>query len=185
MYDSENFQALGIDCWDGDASKVESFKNRTGITYPLLMMGSSVQEEYEVPYDYSMVIDQNGTVQYRSSGVNVSQINETIENLLTTSVDNKTAGPIKFDLVKNYPNPFNPRTTIEFNVDELQIIQLNILDSRGRLVRNLKNERLPSGSYSVVWNGTADGGGKVASGIYFAQLKGELYTKTLKLILLQ
>jgi hypothetical protein len=149
------------------------------------MMGSSVQEQYEVPYDYSMVIDQNGTVQYRGNGVNTTEINETIENLLTTSVDNEEIFSIKFDLVKSYPNPFNPRTTIEFNVDELQIIQLNILDSRGRLVRSLKNERLPSGSYSVVWDGTADNRQKVASGLYFAQLKGEIYTRTFKLILLQ
>lgn len=140
---------------------------------------------YEIGYDRSMVIDQSGIIQYSSSGASVSNINNTIEKLLATSIENPMAGRMRFELKGNYPNPFNPSTTIAFSVDKPQIIQLNILDSRGRLVKTLVNTSYESGNHSITWDGTSGNGSRVSSGIYYAWLAGASDVKTLKLVLIK
>lgn len=69
------------------------------------------------------------------------------------------------------PNPFNPQTTIEFALTRPNLVQLNVYNLRGELVRTLVNNRLESGAYPVVWDGTDSGGKQVASGTYFARLR--------------
>jgi hypothetical protein len=74
--------ALGIDCWDGSASQVRDFKNFTGITYPLLLNGSNLQNEFDLSYDYSVVLGKDGQVKYRGNGVQTSKITAAIESAL-------------------------------------------------------------------------------------------------------
>lgn len=69
------------------------------------------------------------------------------------------------------PNPFNPRTTIEFVLTRPNLAQLNIYNLRGQLVRSLVNGHLEAGTYPVVWDGTDDSGNRMGSGTYFARLR--------------
>ena len=71
----------------------------------------------------------------------------------------------------NYPNPFNPSTTIVFNLPKTQNIQLIIYNSLGQVVRELVKEELPSGLNEIVWNGNDQLGKSVGSGVYFYQVK--------------
>jgi len=105
--------------------------------------------------------------------------------LLTTTIDENLLNKPSFELSGNYPNPFNPQTKILFSLDKDQIIQLNILDSRGTLVKRLVQRRYSAGNHAIRWNGTSDQGASVSSGMYFAQLIGSVQTKTLKIILLR
>ena len=57
-----SFMLLGIDQWDGNASSVESFMKSTGVTFPLLLMGSSTAKAYSTTYDRLVVIDKNGNI---------------------------------------------------------------------------------------------------------------------------
>jgi len=75
--------ALGIDCWDGSASQVRDFKNFTGITYPLLLNGSDLQAEFDLNYDYSVVLGKTGEVKYRGGGVQVAKIQQAINSALS------------------------------------------------------------------------------------------------------
>jgi len=70
-----------------------------------------------------------------------------------------------------YPNPFNPRTTIEFVVNREDLAQLNIYNVRGEMVRQILEDRLPMGAYSLTWDGTDGEGRALASGQYFARLR--------------
>jgi hypothetical protein len=70
-----------------------------------------------------------------------------------------------------YPNPFNPRTTIEFVVNREDLAQLNIYNVRGEMVRQMFEDRLPAGPYSLTWDGTDGEGRALASGQYFARLR--------------
>jgi len=74
--------------------------------------------------------------------------------------------PQKFDINRIYPNPFNPQTTIDFEVSEPTIVQLNIYNLNGQKVDVLKNAFTLPGNYSVSWNGTNH-----PSGIYFVILQ--------------
>ncbi len=74
-------------------------------------------------------------------------------------------------LERNYPNPFNPTTTIAFTLPHTSRITLYVYDILGRKVKALVDERKPAGRYTVQWNGTNDTGQPVASGVYLYQLK--------------
>ncbi|MDP8204628.1 MAG: M14 family zinc carboxypeptidase [Candidatus Tenebribacter mawsonii] len=89
-------------------------------------------------------------------------------------------------LLGNYPNPFNPETTISFSVSESSsFVTLDIFNVKGQQVRTLVSERLESGFYTYVWDGKSDSGRSVTSGIYFYKMQNADYTKTRKMILLK
>jgi len=103
---------------------------------------------------------------------------------LATHVDGKgrlAQGPDRFTLYPNYPNPFNPNTTIRFDIPataEAQVsVHLRVFNLQGQLVRTLVDQKLPSGSYAFVWQGQDDRGRPLPSGVYFAQLRaGEFHS---------
>lgn len=83
------------------------------------------------------------------------------------------------------PNPFNPKTTIEFVLTRPNMAQLNIYNLRGELVRQLVNGPLAAGVHPFDWEGTDDFGNQVASGTYFARLRigiEELQVRKLSLV---
>ena len=69
------------------------------------------------------------------------------------------------------PNPFNPRTTIKFDVPEAGPVRLSVFDVAGRLVRTLVDDSMPQGSHEAVWDGTDSSGREVGSGSYLARLE--------------
>ncbi len=86
---------------------------------------------------------------------------------------------------KNYPNPFNPETTIEFSISADSHISIDIYNVKGNKVSRLSNAYYPVGTHSVLWNGRDDNGKVVPSGIYFAQIKSQSETLTHKMLLLK
>ncbi|MFT5233646.1 MAG: subtilisin family serine protease, partial [Candidatus Krumholzibacteriia bacterium] len=87
-----------------------------------------------------------------------------------TAVDDEIPAP-RPDNLKNYPNPFNPRTVLRFEMGKTGPVKLAIHDMRGRLVRHLVAAELNAGTHEWVWDGNDDQGGAVASGQYFARLQ--------------
>ncbi len=92
---------------------------------------------------------------------------------LITEVDDAESVPRQFGLNPNYPNPFNPVTTITYNLDRTGIVVLTIYDVLGREVRTLVNTQQTSGSHTVVWDGRNNAGIPVASGTYISLLQSE------------
>ena len=93
--------------------------------------------------------------------------------------------PLAFDLKPNYPNPFNPNTTIEYTIADKGKYELAIYNVLGQKVRTLVNATLLPGKYRVTWDGLSDAGQRVSSGIYFYTLKGKNLQKTHKMILMK
>ncbi|RKZ17101.1 hypothetical protein DRQ53_04545 [bacterium] len=75
-------------------------------------------------------------------------------------------------LLPNSPNPFNPRTTLRFNLAETASVHLKIYDLRGRVTRTLDCGQLGPGEHEKIWDGTDDDGRSVASGNYLVRLEG-------------
>jgi len=73
--------------------------------------------------------------------------------------------------IRNFPNPFNPETTIQFDIMSSSHVILIIYNSKGQAIRRLTDAFYEKGSYSVIWDGLDDNGEPVGSGIYFYQLK--------------
>jgi flagellar hook assembly protein FlgD len=74
-------------------------------------------------------------------------------------------------LHQNAPNPFNPGTTIRFELPQDEQVSIRIFDVRGRVVRTLVQGRRPAGYNEVTWNGVDESGRRVASGVYWCRLE--------------
>ncbi len=85
----------------------------------------------------------------------------------------------------NYPNPFNPETTISFSVAQTGKVTLEVYNILGQRVKTLVNDTRNAGSHSVVWDGKDNAGKAVASGVYFYNLKDGTCSKTNKMILMK
>ena len=89
-------------------------------------------------------------------------------------------------LNSNYPNPFNPETTISFSVVQTSsLVNLEIFNLKGQKIKTLVNEVLSAGSHSIVWNGTDEKGKSVASGVYLYKMKTGNYVSSKKMILMK
>ncbi len=93
--------------------------------------------------------------------------------------------PLVTKLTGNYPNPFNPTTTISFSTKEAGHVSINIYNMKGQLVKTLINENLEEDYHDVIWNGKDNSNKTVSSGIYFYKMKSGNYTATKKMILMK
>jgi hypothetical protein len=87
--------------------------------------------------------------------------------------------------VQAFPNPFNPATSIRFELDRSMRVELAIFDLSGRRVRTLVSGTLPAGAHAEQWNGTDANGRGVATGTYFARLSTEEFQTVGKLVLVK
>ncbi|HSG27688.1 MAG TPA: M1 family aminopeptidase, partial [Candidatus Krumholzibacterium sp.] len=88
-------------------------------------------------------------------------------------------------LSQNFPNPFNPVTTIGFGLGEESRVRIAVYDLRGRLVRVLTDGVWPAGSHDIVWNGLDSSGVPVASGVYFYRMESGDTSTSKKMVLLR
>jgi len=93
--------------------------------------------------------------------------------------------PVEFALHENYPNPFNPSTTLRFDLPEVSSITLTIYNMLGQKVRTFDYQNTSAGYHSVKWNATNDYGDPVGAGIYLYQLQTKDFVKTRKMVLLK
>jgi hypothetical protein len=93
--------------------------------------------------------------------------------------------PNVFRLHQNIPNPFNPETTIYFDLPKATHLELKIYDTHGKLVRILEDSEKDAGYHSVIWDGTDDTGQSVSSGVYIYRIKTDYETDTKRMILVK
>ena len=102
-----------------------------------------------------------------------------------TAIDDDVVQPGKYELYANYPNPFNPTTTIKYQVPEVTDVAVEIYDILGNKVTTLFKGKKSPGTYELMWNGKNNAGVQVSSGLYFYKLKTKNFTKTHKMMLLK
>ena len=103
-----------------------------------------------------------------------------------TAVDNQQSiVPIAFALMPNYPNPFNPSTTIEYRLPARTPVEIDIFNALGQKVRTLVDKSQPAGRHTVVWEGRDAGGDVVSTGIYFYRLRAGDRVEVRKMTLLK
>ena len=92
----------------------------------------------------------------------------------------KAAKPEKYALHSNTPNPFNPETTIRFDLPEATHVELLVYNLRGQVVARLKDESMEAGFHSVPFNAQ-----ELPSGLYFYRLKAEAFSQVRRMMLLK
>lgn len=108
-----------------------------------------------------------------------------IEDLSGTTTGIAAPAAIKLTLHPNHPNPFNPLTTIRFEVSTPTQVQLRVYDIRGRLVRTLVHGVRGAGPHEARWDGRDDAGVSVSSGVYLYRLDARGGTRSRKMVLLK
>ena len=93
--------------------------------------------------------------------------------------------PDDYVLENNYPNPFNPATTLSYGLPEASQVVLSIYDLKGRLVSTLVNESRDAGYHTAIWNGTDQNGRPVGAGMYIYRIQAGSYGQARKMILLK
>jgi len=90
-------------------------------------------------------------------------------------------------LLGNFPNPFNPETTIHFSVGSVSAspVTITIYDIRGRQIRTLVDGIYSKGEHFVVWNGKDDNGQDVSSGIYFYKMQTGDFVQTKRMVIIK
>lgn len=106
-----------------------------------------------------------------------------VYNQSTTKVEpNEESLPANFYLSNNYPNPFNPETTIEYSVPKTSLVELKVYDVLGREVATLVNEVKQPGKYITKFSMNNS---RYASGIYFYRMSTAGFTLVKKMMLLK
>jgi len=93
--------------------------------------------------------------------------------------------PKAFALKQNFPNPFNPITSIAFEMPSAQNVRMTVYNMLGQSVRTLVNDQRSAGRYTILWDGRDDAGHMVGSGVYFYQIQAGSFTKTAKMVFLK
>ena len=93
--------------------------------------------------------------------------------------------PVVTELKSNFPNPFNPSTTISYSIKETAAVRIEIFNIKGQLVRTLVNEVKTAGNYTIDFDGLDNNHRQLASGIYFYRMQAGDYSKTHKMLMLK
>ncbi|MBT4483233.1 MAG: T9SS type A sorting domain-containing protein [Candidatus Latescibacteria bacterium] len=114
---------------------------------------------------YSLAVSPDNTVWIGTGGLLSRYIPDT-----GTFVEETDVIPEEIEIISNYPNPFNPETTIEFSLPGESAVDLSIYNITGQKVRTLVSEPMTAGTHSIHWSGTSDSGQALSSGVYISRI---------------
>ena len=120
------------------------------------------------PGNYIVNAGRSGPLRWDSASVNI----------VITGVNGNSSNPSNFMLYNNYPNPFNPTTTIKYSIPEASFTSIKIYNELGKEVSTLVNETKSAGTYEVEFNAS-----NLSSGVYYYKLQAGSFTETKKMIL--
>lgn len=157
--------------------ELNSFSQWSGLISPTtydLMFGQRLPNDYN--YNFKGILDDIRIYDYALS---VQEIQDLYH---LTAIDDRPAEslPVNFSLSQNFPNPFNPSTTIYFTIPTSTPVTLTIYDVTGKKVEVLINQKLNPGSYTVNWKAE-----NCASGVYFYRLEADGFVHSRKMVLLR
>jgi len=117
-----------------------------------------------------------------------NRIMEAVINWMGNDVNDnitETETPTPYKLAQNFPNPFNPSTTIMFDMREKGHVSLKIYNVAGQLVRTLVNGVKDAGHHKITWDGRNNDGVSIASGVYFYKMETKRFSQTRKMVMLR
>ena len=146
-----------------------------GQTYPSPLPGLSYVDNFLAYASNEVAINWNAAWVYLSGGLEA----ELAPDGLPTAVRDQPseAPPGTFELLENYPNPFNPETTIEYRVPQRGVITVGVYDVLGREVKRLKEGWAEAGTYQLRFSASG-----LSSGVYLCRLVGAGFARTIKMI---
>ena len=133
-----------------------------------------------IAFDFAPAEDFTGVSAVDFSNVILAGQNGAKLETIAVSMDVEVGLPTKTVLNTSYPNPFNPSTTINYDLSSESLVNISVYDALGRLVTELVNDVQPGGANHISWNAADQ-----ASGAYFVRMTAGSYTSTQKLMLVK
>jgi len=127
--------------------------------------------------------DEGGTVVWERFALNEREIR--LPETVVSGIGSANPVPSGFGLDWNYPNPFNPGTSVHYRLDRPGDAGLTVYDVRGRRVRELAAGWRPAGEYRADWDGRDDSGIEAAAGVYVCRLESGGRVRTIKMVKMQ
>ena len=160
-----------------------------GTSYSARGFGGQVIAVYP---EYELVIGAQSDI-FGSDDINSHSnlLNDRINSIATIFEgyqyhdDSNVQSPSSFKLYSNYPNPFNPVTTLGYELPENGLVNITIYDMLGNVINNLVNANQSSGYKSTQWNATNNEGEPVSSGVYLYKIQAGEFVDTKKMIFLK
>jgi hypothetical protein len=136
---------------------------------------------------YTLTASADGFLELSYENVVVSPNQNTTQNFVLDPVANEDeVVPVTVTALNgNFPNPFNPETTINYDLKESAKVRLEVYNLKGQLVRSLVNDNQSAGRYRVVFDARDNRGNSLASGVYLYRLHAGDYTATRKMMLME
>lgn len=128
--------------------------------------------------------DVSSHVELTDPGWTIDNIN-IISGIATANSDENSPEINVSFLHPNYPNPFNPQTTLSFSLAKASPASLKIYNLKGQLIRTLISSQLAKGDHTAVWNGTDDNNQPVSSGVYLYKLETPDFNRSQKMVLMK
>ncbi|MFC1574406.1 FlgD immunoglobulin-like domain containing protein, partial [Candidatus Latescibacterota bacterium] len=129
----------------------------------------------------AIAVEKNNTIWFGTD----NGVSKYTGEVITTVVDEEETTPEALPLIRAYPNPFNPTTTIDFDLPETSMAALTVYNIAGQKVRELAEGYKSAGMHRVVWDGRDDDGNAVSAGIYISRLKAGDVAVTGKMVLVR
>ncbi len=138
--------------------------------------------QYNSPYDKiitTIKVDAEDNVWYGTIDYGLFKYDHTNFNPIT-DIKETTNIPSEFHLSQNFPNPFNPSTTIKYSILQEGLVKIRVFDILGNEIKTLVNEEMPAGSYEVKFDAV-----NLSSGVYLYRITSGNYSATKKMVLLR
>lgn len=132
----------------------------------------------------NVIVDNTGTVRFKGVGYNESAILQVLDELLSASDTTPRPGPRTFE-IRTFPNPFNPATSIRFELPRSEPVELLVRDATGALIYEFDAGVLNAGDQTLSWQGRSNEGVQASSGIYFIQVRTNTLQGSMKVLLLK
>ena len=163
-----------------DWSEIASYKTDDGL------MGQGTTSSFTDYENLDNIVQVGTEYEYRLADVDYNGA-VTFHATRTVTVEHAPLSNIieKFTVLPAYPNPFNPSTTIRYELDSDSYVTITIYDITGQLITTLRNAEQSQGWYSVVWNGTNKRGDHIPAGLYLSRITSDNEIRTTKLMLLK
>lgn len=138
-------------------------------------------------YEYTDNIDFSGTVYYKIEDVTMDGKGTfhgpIAVNMIMSSINTESEKPNEFRLYSNYPNPFNPKTTIKYSLPKSTHVTLTVYDMLGKTIRTLLSDTQTAGTHTITWDGRDQSGLPAASGIYYYRMTAQDYQASGRMVL--
>lgn len=178
---SELAKKLSINCDRKNANYQQAITKYENILNDSISYIDSLLVQLNIVHTYLEAESSSGRalLSFQNSNNSIKNHKQAIEKetelmnmlFMETNLSDNTPIIDHIVLYPNFPNPFNPSTTISFSVPEESNVELSIYNIKGQKIKTLINDEFPKGTHSLIWNGDDDYKKKVASGVYFYKLK--------------